>query len=272
MPIPRSGKEKPDLVHEPYWSDGTATLYTGEADDVLAAELPTGSVDCVMTQPPDLESDGIADYIDRLRHVFAAARRVLADDATAWLALRDRFGDPGGLSASGRHARRSHDLARRGPGDSPHGRDTRSLLGIPWRVAAGLQDDGWLIRDAIVWPDQAARSKPAPGCTATTCKLIFLLAKQPNYWFDPGPMPQTPSGPGRRTQASRPVEAARWCIAAGCRPGGVVLDLFCSTAASGTAAVRLGRRFIGIASDAAACNRIRAELSHELSHDSQDRG
>jgi hypothetical protein len=257
-------------VQQPYWSDGTATLYTGQAGGTLA-ELPAGSVDCVVTQPPDLESDRIAAYVDRLRHVFAAARRVLAGDATAWLALRDRFGDPGSPGASGRHAR-SHDQTRRDLGDRPHDWDTRSLLGIPWRVAAGLHDDGWLIRDAFVWPDQAAGPEPAPGCTATTCKLIFLLVKQPNYWFHPGPIPQTPRGPDRRTQTSRPVEAARWCIAAGCRPGGVVLDMFCSTAASGTAAVRLGRRFIGIAPDAAACNRIRAELSHELSHDSRDRG
>jgi hypothetical protein len=24
---------------------------------------------------------------------------------------------------------------------------------LPWRVALALQDDGWIIRNGIVWPD-----------------------------------------------------------------------------------------------------------------------
>jgi len=27
----------------------------------------------------------------------------------------------------------------------------KNLLGLPWRVAFALQDDGWILRNAIVW-------------------------------------------------------------------------------------------------------------------------
>jgi hypothetical protein len=43
-----------------------------------------------------------------------------------------------------------------------------------------------------------------------------------------------------------PAEITLRCIAAGCRPGGTVLDPFSGTATTGLAALRLGRRYIGI--------------------------
>jgi hypothetical protein len=27
----------------------------------------------------------------------------------------------------------------------------KNLLGIPWRVALALQDDGWILRSDIIW-------------------------------------------------------------------------------------------------------------------------
>jgi site-specific DNA-methyltransferase (cytosine-N4-specific) len=42
-----------------------------------------------------------------------------------------------------------------------------------------------------------------------------------------------------------PVAVARRCAAIGCRPGGVVLDLFAAGAATGIAARREQRRYIG---------------------------
>ena len=41
-------------------------------------------------------------------------------------------------------------------------------------------------------------------------------------------------------------EIARRCIAAGCKPGGVVLDPFCGSGTTGMVALRHGRRFVGI--------------------------
>lgn len=46
--------------------------------------------------------------------------------------------------------------------------------------------------------------------------------------------------------ATFPVELPRRCIAAGCEPNGVVLDMFSGAGTTGLAAAQLGRRFVGI--------------------------
>lgn len=46
--------------------------------------------------------------------------------------------------------------------------------------------------------------------------------------------------------ATMPVELARRCIAAGCKPGGTVLDPFSGAGTTAIAAQQLGRRAIGI--------------------------
>jgi DNA modification methylase len=46
--------------------------------------------------------------------------------------------------------------------------------------------------------------------------------------------------------AAYPIDIPLRCIAAGCRPGGMVLDPFAGSGTTGLAAIQLGRRFTGI--------------------------
>lgn len=79
-------------LRDPYWSDGQATIYHGDARQVLA-EMPAGSVDCIVTSPPYWglrhycdgqygQEPTIQAYVETLRSTFAEARRVLTDDGT----------------------------------------------------------------------------------------------------------------------------------------------------------------------------------------------
>jgi site-specific DNA-methyltransferase (cytosine-N4-specific) len=97
--------------------------------------------------------------VDTLRAVFSEARRVLADDGTCWLNLGDSSYSVGGAAPTGLHAYIGAGLAsRRAPGMA-----AKNLLGIPWRVAFALQDDGWIVRNAIVWHKPNVLS-PACSC------------------------------------------------------------------------------------------------------------
>jgi len=312
----------------PYWQNSASSLYVGDASDVLA-RLPAGSADCIVTSPPywgkrdygvpgqyGHEPDPAA-YVETLRAAFREARRVLAHDGTCWLNLGDSY-SVGGGGATGLHAYLGQHLTTH----RVAGLAAKNLLGLPWRVAFALQDDGWILRNAIVWHKPNAMPESVRDRLNCRHELIFLLVKQSSYWFDLDPIrvphatvqprhPQArPSGtgtprrpPGRRASTTRPAKygphtreiASRsrfgaslqhgngthraghpkgrnpgdvWaiptrpyngphfaaypidlplrCIAAGCRPGGTVLDPFAGTGTTGLAAIQLGRRFTGI--------------------------
>jgi site-specific DNA-methyltransferase (cytosine-N4-specific) len=141
------------------------TLHHGDALDVLRTMAPE-SVDCCITSPPyyGLRDYGMVgqlgaestpiEYVENLRAVFAEVRRVLATDGTLWLNLGDTYAP------------------------------TKAMLGIPWRTAFRLADDGWIIRNAIVWHKPNGKPDPVKDRLAGKYELFFMFSRSRRYWFD----------------------------------------------------------------------------------------
>jgi DNA modification methylase len=120
-------------------------------------------------------------FVRKLVAVFAEVRRVLRDDGTLWLNLGDSY------SAGGRGGGGKQDTNKGSLGLGPWKvRDYKSkqLLGIPWRVAFALQEDGWYLRQDIIWH----KPNPMPESVTDRCtkahEYLFLLAKSSRYYFD----------------------------------------------------------------------------------------
>jgi site-specific DNA-methyltransferase (cytosine-N4-specific) len=197
-PAPRKPGEEYPALPASYYTDDGVTLYHGDAYAV-ATHLADESVNCIVTSPPyyglrDYGADGQygledspAEYVDNMRTLFSELRRVLADDGTLWLNIGDSYysgrGNPGPNSADKKQA------ARRGwvrPVDRP-GQDwakPKNLLGIPWRVAFALQDDGWILRNAGIWYKPNAMPESVKDRLANRYEHVFLFSKSPRYWFD----------------------------------------------------------------------------------------
>jgi DNA modification methylase len=296
------------------------TLYVGDAQAVLAG-MPGQSANCIVTSPPYWgkrdygvagqygHEDNPTAYVETMRDVFREVRRVLADDGTCWLNLGDSYSASGG-GATGMHAYLGEHITTH----RASGLGTKNLLGLPWRVAFALQDDGWILRNAVIWHKPNAMPESVRDRLSCRHELLFLLVKQPAYWFDLDPIRVPPAAdtrrehqeprtrpPGRSDRCTRPpkygpgtreVTTARrygtgrhstshrrahpngrnpgdvWsiptrpysgphfaaypidlplrCIAAGCKPGGTVLDPFTGSGTTGLAAIQLDRRFTGI--------------------------
>ncbi len=267
---------------EPYYADEHVTLYHGDCLDVLD-QLPAGSVDCCVTSPPyfGLRDYGAAgqhgaepspaEYVETMRRVFAGVRRVLVDDGTLWLNLGDSYSTyPGNRGTStGISAKRRTDPWQSAPsgtglsGDRP----AKNLLGIPWRVAFALQDDGWILRNDIIWAKPNGMPESVTDRLSTKHEHLFLFAKKPRYWFNldpirpgatnagdhlsggrnPGDVWTIPTQPFAEAHfATMTPELARRAIVAGCKPGGTVLDPYSGSGTTGAQAVRSGRRYVGI--------------------------
>lgn len=210
---------------KPYYSDDHVTLYHGDAREVLAG-MPEQSVDCIVTSPPyfglrDYGVDGQigaeispAEFVAALVAVFREARRVLADDGTLWLNLGDSYQSSGGMEGVGPNAKvgsaKRQAVGRTRPRS---GLPAKNLLGIPWRVAFALQEDGWILRNDIIWHKPNAMPESVTDRLSNRHERLFMFSKEPRYWFDLDPIREPHvSEPGREGEnfmrgqkAMRPV-------------------------------------------------------------------
>lgn len=182
----------------PYYSDPGVTLWHGDALGVLRG-LDDGSVDCIVTSPPyyGLRDYGVegqlgaeespAEYVTALVATLREARRVLADDGTLWLNLGDSYSG-GGAGGGGKHASIGQGIALNSRNSRQHyerlGLGPKNLLGIPWRVALALQDDGWVLRNDIIWVKPNAMPESVTDRLAGRHEHLFLFAKSARYHFD----------------------------------------------------------------------------------------
>lgn len=265
-------------------------LLQGDSLDVLQT-LPDESVDCCVTSPPywglrDYGHEGQIGlemtpnaYVSRIVDVFRQVRRVLRSDGTVWVNIGDSYaaerggshqpaetlaGGRGGKSPTGERVNRDrHDGYSPSRNAKMIGLKHKDLVGIPWRVAFALQNDGWYLRQDIIWH----KPNPMPESVKDRCtkahEYLFLLSKSEKYYWSNDAMAETAvDGNKKRNRRSvwsinvKPYRGAHFavmpealvepCIFAGCRENGTVLDPFAGSGTVGVVSRRLGRNFVGI--------------------------
>jgi len=160
--------------------------------------LPEGIVNTCVTSPPyyglrDYGEQGQVGleetpekYVQKLVEVFREVKRVLRDDGTLWLNLGDSYsgsgkGPAGNLGKTHNEREMTHTHVS---GKVPNGLKPKDLIGIPWMVAIALRNDGWYLRQDIIWH----KPNPMPESVTDRCtkshEYIFLLSKSKTYYYD----------------------------------------------------------------------------------------
>lgn len=167
---------------KPFWqtTDGTtAILYCGDVLDVLR-KLKPSSVHSVITSPPywqqrDYQTGNSAEiglepvldcgagyngeapcdtcHVCAMRKLFKGLRRVLRQDGTVWFNYGDCY-------VNGNQA------------------------GIPWRIALALQNDGWIVRQDIIWQKSDPMPEPVKNRCTKSHEHVLLLTKGKRYYYD----------------------------------------------------------------------------------------
>lgn len=125
------------------------------------------SVDCVITSPPywgmrsydnaeneneiGNESD-FKQYIKALTLIFHETKRVLKKEGSLWINLGDKYVD-------------------------------KKLMGMPWRVAISLMDDGWIMRNDVIW-HQLKGTQSCKDRLRDSYEHVFHFVKAKKYYYD----------------------------------------------------------------------------------------
>jgi len=119
--------------------------------------------------------------VQHLVALLREVRRVLRRDGTLWLVIGDSF------AASRSYQVRDRKRGEPGcslPARVPADLKPKDLVGIPWRVAFALQDDGWWLRSDIVWAKPNAMPESVTDRPTRSHENVFLLARSRRYFYD----------------------------------------------------------------------------------------
>lgn len=248
-------------------------VIVGDAREIVKG-LESKLFDCVVTSPPywglrDYGNGGqigaetnINDYIKDLVELFRDIRRTLKDDGTLWLNIGDSYTSGGRTWRDKDDKNKGRAMSYRPP--TPEGLKPKDLIGVPWRLAFALQEDGWYLRTDIIWNKPNCQPESVRDRPTRSHEYIFLLSKGKKYYYDWEAIKEPASDPkmdkkNRRTVwnintepypgshfAVYPRAMARLCILAGSRPGGKVLDPFFGSGTTGVVCNELERECVGI--------------------------
>lgn len=260
----------------------SATIMQGDACDRLQ-EIPDGTIQTCVTSPPywglrDYGNDnqiGLEEtpeqYVARLLDVFAEVHRVLADDGTLWVNIGDSYNGSGG--AGGDYGKGGlREGQPKYPGRNVSSLKPKDLVGVPWRLAFALQEQGWWLRQDIIWSKPNPMPEPVNDRCTKAHEYLFLLSKSRKYFYNPdfeGSHPRsvweipTQAYSGAHF-AVMPEKLVLPCIKAGSRPLDSVLDPFAGSGTVGVVALRENRRFVGVE-----LNPEYAKIAHQRIMDDQ---
>jgi DNA modification methylase len=173
-------------------------------------------------------------YVEHTIEIMREIRRVLRDDGVLFWNIGDTFREKG-------------------------------LCGVPQRITIAATDDGWILRDNIIWAKPNPMPESVKDRLTRSHEPILMLAKNSQYYWDreacrEAATSKDAGADGKRnmrnvwtipTQPFRgahfapfPEEIPRRCISLASKPGDVILDPFGGSGTTGKVAMELERRSI----------------------------
>lgn len=139
-------------------------IYEGDALKVLKT-FPDNFIDCVVTSPPyynlrDYETENQIGqeetpdkYIENLINIFNEIKRILKNSGSCWINIADSYSS------------------------------NKSLYCIPFRLAIRMTDNGWILRNTIIWKKTNSMPSSASDRFTNDFEYLFFFVKSESYYF-----------------------------------------------------------------------------------------
>ena len=260
-----NGKEKIEIL------SSSTKLIGGDSRTILSS-IPDNTFQCCITSPPywglrDYEITGqigaennIEEYISDLVNIFSEIKRTLREDGTLWLNIGDSF-------TSGNRKWRDPDKKNPARGMSyrpptPKGLKPKDLIGVPWKLAFALQEDGWYLRSDIIWNKPNCQPESVKDRPTRSHEYIFLLSKSEKYYYDFQAIKELANNGVLKNRRSVwnintngfkgahfavfPPELVKLCMLAGSKQNSLIIDPFFGSGTVGIVAEAFERNCVGV--------------------------
>ena len=131
----------------------------------LLKKIPSSSIHLIITSPPYFgcriygnetlgREESPLDYVNNLLKFTIELKRVLHKEGSFYLNIGDvYFGTKGFIRNKGRYARKTDIHYKEHKIVKPDSKylQYKQLLMLPERVAIGMQEQGWILRNKIIW-------------------------------------------------------------------------------------------------------------------------
>jgi DNA modification methylase len=242
-------------------------IHRGDCVETLKT-FDTDRFQCAVTSPPyfwqrdykvegqiGLEKD-INSYVTKIIECMEEVKRVLKKDGVLFLNLGDTYYSAKGQPKGDDKKNKARRFGLRAVDTTGLGVPRKTILGLPWRIALGMVDRGWVLRAPIIWQRHNALPEPtAKDRPWRTYEFVFLFSKQPKYFFsrdalggqeDIWRIPVRTNSSNGLHSAAFPEALAEKCIKCGSNEMDEILDPFAGSGTTIVAAVKAKRRAVGI--------------------------
>jgi len=160
-------------------------------------KLDSELVDCVITSPPywalrDYKVEGqigqektIDEYVSRLVEIFNECKRVLKKEGTCWIVLGDTYSNSG----ENRNGLLTGTVSKRVATNKQFKKrdklelQQKTLCLIPERFAIKMIDNGWILRNKIIWYKPNCMPSSATDRFTVDFECIYFFVKSKRYYF-----------------------------------------------------------------------------------------
>ena len=137
-------------------------------------------------------------YIAHLLQIFRETKRVMRKDATLWVNLADSYAGSGCNFGGGHQnlgGKYDYDYLTNPPQKNIANVKAKSLIGVPERFMLAMIDEGFILRNKIIWVKQILLpdNTTIGSCMPSSCKdranqssweCLYFFTKSPKYYFN----------------------------------------------------------------------------------------
>jgi len=230
--------------------------------------LPDNSVDLIITSPPYFgcrvygnetlgREESPLEYVNNLLKFTSELKKVLKREGSFYLNIGDiYFGTKGFIRNKGKYSRKTDEHYKEHKIIKPNGKylQFKQLLMLPERVAIGMQEQGWILRNKIIWEKPNPVPSYSPDRRYPVYEHIFHFVKSRKYYFDlikaknlncHRDIMRINIEPFGEHQASYPLSLIEPLILTTSKEYDIVLDPFIGSGTTAVACLRTNRQYIG---------------------------